>query len=95
MFVPSVPPASRTEPSFSKVAVWCSRALAMLPGVAVNVFVIGSYNSAELRAELVPPESSSPPERSTLPPFNSKAEWKMRGAVIAPDTAVKIEEEGL
>ena len=57
------PPAMRTNPSRSRVAVCESRARAIDP-VGLNLPVAGSYSSAEARLFL---ELSSPPAMRTRP----------------------------
>src|SRR5450756_1874813 len=83
----SVPPATRTLPSGSSVAVWNWRGVGMLP-VAVQDPLFGSYSSAEASGGLPPPVSppgtAVPPTTSTLPSGSSVAVWNMRGVTMFP-----------
>ena len=55
---PAAPPAMRTRPSASCVALWPERGVAIEP-VAVNVPVFGSYSSAEARLSPDPPNRTA------------------------------------
>ena len=68
----SVPPATRTLPSASSVAVWPKRPVIKLP-VPVQVPLVGSYTSAEAKARGVASGPLSPPTTSTLPSSSSVA----------------------
>ena len=60
------PPAMRTRPPGSNVAVWLTRATVIEP-VGLNVPVAGSYNSAVARAEKTLLPSVWPPVIKTRP----------------------------
>src|SRR5262249_45914877 len=64
-----MPPATRTLPEGSSVAVWRKRGLASEPADA-HVLVAGSYNSARAMEAAV---SISPPTISTFPEGNNVA----------------------
>ncbi|KVD29829.1 hypothetical protein WI83_20815 [Burkholderia ubonensis] len=66
-----------TLPPGSRVAVWPSRAMPMLP-VADHVPVFGSYSSAEFGLR------SAPPATSTLPSGSSVAVWLARAEAMLP-----------
>ena len=75
-----IPPATRTRPSESSVAVPPSRA-ATIGSVALKAPVFGSYSSAEATA-LKP--ASRPPATRTRPSERSVAVPPSRAAVIEP-----------
>src|SRR3989442_1786815 len=77
----ALPPATSTLPFESSVAVWLSRAPAMVP-VVDQVPEAGSYNSAP--AKDPPPDAVSPPVTSTLPLDSNVAVWPMRRIDIEP-----------
>ena len=68
----SMPPATSTWPSCSKVAVCSFRESVMLP-VTDHVPVDGSYNSAETEPL---PVLSIPPATRTLPLLSNVAVWQ-------------------
>jgi hypothetical protein len=72
------PPAIRTLPFGSSVAVGAYRGVPMLP-VGVKDLVAGSYSSALERVA-----SATPPTISTLPSLSRVAVWKTRQVVILP-----------
>src|SRR6266542_1216641 len=78
----SPPPATRTLPSGSSVAVWSARGRAML-AAADQLFVAGSYSWAEA-LEMDPPTAFSPPTTSTFPSGSSVAVWSARGNTMSP-----------
>ena len=82
---PFTPPAKRTRPSESNVAVSDSRALAIEP-VGLKVPVRGSYSSAEDRigAPHSPAVSLTPPAMRTRPSESKVAVWNSRAVVIEP-----------
>ena len=80
----SNPPATRTIPSGSKVAVWSQRAVLRLP-VAVQVPLAGSYSSALASV----PTKLAPPATSTIPSDSKVAVWLVR-AVLRLPVAVQV-----
>src|ERR1017187_3097451 len=79
------PPATRTSPFWSNVAVWPVRAYAMLP-VKVHLPVAGLYNSALASGSFVP-EAPHPPVTSTSPFGSSVAVWFQRSVFSLPVSA--------
>src|SRR5256885_1020854 len=65
------PPATRTLPLSSRVAVWKRRPLLRLP-VLLHVPVAGSYNS-DRSVMLGKPSTKNPPATSTLPVVSNVA----------------------
>lgn len=93
-FVPSVPPSTNTEPSFSNVAVWWLRTLVILFR-SVKTWVVGSRSSALLNATLELFVSVAPPVISTWPVFSKFAWWLILATAIDPGIAVKLFVRGL
>src|SRR5437764_163130 len=71
------PPATRTWPLGSSVAVWPMRAVAMLP-VTVHVPLAGSYSSALLSGQAV---LVQPPATRTFPLGSKVAVCRVRAVV--------------
>ncbi len=78
----SNPPATNTSPFPRRVAVWLSRAVAMLPAED-HVFVAGSYSSAEATS---PSGKLSPPATRTLPFPRRVAVWNERSSAMGAAT---------
>src|ERR1035437_1954718 len=78
--VPAVaaPPAIKTRPSTSSVAVWPRRSDSIEPVVA-QVPVLGSHSSADSEGVHPPP-----PATSTWPSESNVAVWSWRKAVVEP-----------
>src|SRR6267378_2617410 len=83
----SEPPAIRTIPLFSNVALWDSRATFKLP-VKVKAPVEGLYIAAlELTAPEVPGRPTKPPAINTIPLLSSVAAWCSTPPCRLPVTA--------
>jgi hypothetical protein len=80
---PSVPPATRTRPSESSVAVASWRAAVIEP-VVVNAPALGSYSSAVARYFRPPLTSCPPPSKRTRPSGSSVAVSPARAVTIEP-----------
>ena len=76
----SSPPATRTMPLGSKVAVWFSRASLRLP-VVVQLPLAGSYSSALAEGLKL---LSSPPATRTMPLGSKVAVWNRRAVLRLP-----------
>src|SRR5207249_2899565 len=74
------PPATRTLPSGSSMALWESRGVVIAP-VVTHWPVLGSYNSALARLS---PALLSPPATSTLPLRSSVAVKAWRAVFMLP-----------
>ena len=79
----SAPPATRTRPSFSRVAVWPHRASVIDP-VGLNLPVVGSYSSAAAVLELTLPVRALPPATRIRPFLSRVAVGPSRPTVIEP-----------
>src|ERR1041385_6201137 len=80
------PPAMTTSPEGSTVAVWLTRAVAILP-VLENALVAGSYNSAVANALVrLHPDIHTilPPAMRTRPSLSSDAVWSTRAVDMFP-----------
>ncbi len=86
---PRPPPAIRTLPFFSKVAVWPSRGT-RIGAMALKPPVSGSYTSADA---VVAIPLGLPPAMSTRPSRSRVAVCPSRGVVIAP-IARKLPDTG-